>query len=75
MCDMVTASNALGQVLEPLTLLACWCDNSVLQVAEFHRNGLPVAIVRPTLVCGLAGDPYPGYCGNLAGPVSAAVLL
>jgi fatty acyl-CoA reductase len=38
-------------------------------VAEFHKTQLPaaVAIVRPTLVCGLAGAPYPGYCGNLAG--------
>lgn len=36
-------------------------------VASYHRQGMPVAIVRPSLVCGLAGDPYPGYCGNLAG--------
>lgn len=36
-------------------------------VSSFYKGGLPVAIVRPTLVCGLAGDPYPGYCGNLAG--------
>lgn len=36
-------------------------------VADFHKQCLPVAIVRPTLVCGLAGAPYPGYCGNLAG--------
>jgi hypothetical protein len=36
-------------------------------VADFHRQTLPVAIVRPTLVCGLAGAPYPGFCGNLAG--------
>lgn len=36
-------------------------------VADYHKECLPVAIVRPTLVCGLAGKPYPGYCGNLAG--------
>lgn len=37
-------------------------------VADFHKEGrLPVVIVRPTLVCGLSGAPYPGYCGNLAG--------
>lgn len=24
-------------------------------VAEFHRTSIPVAIVRPTLVCGLSG--------------------
>lgn len=38
-------------------------------VADYHRTKLggSVAIVRPTLVCGLAGAPYPGYCGNLAG--------
>ncbi len=28
----------------------------------------PVAIVRPSFVVGVAGDPYPGYVGNLAGP-------
>lgn len=27
----------------------------------------PAAIVRPTLVSALAGPPYPGYTGNLAG--------
>lgn len=26
-----------------------------------------VAIVRPTLVSAVAGQPYPGYVGNLAG--------
>jgi hypothetical protein len=40
-------------------------------VADFHRQSLPVAIVRPTLVCGLAGAPYPGFCGNLAGKLGA----
>ncbi len=29
---------------------------------------MPVAIVRPSFVSGVAGDPYPGYVGNLAGP-------
>jgi len=42
-------------------------------VSSFYKGGLPVAIVRPTLVCGLAGDPYPGYCGNLAGPIGMGV--
>lgn len=42
-------------------------------VASYHKQyGLPIAIVRPSLVCGLAGDPYPGYCGNLAGECGAA---
>jgi hypothetical protein len=37
-------------------------------VASYHKqHGLPVAIVRPSLVTGLAGLPYPGYCGNVAG--------
>ncbi|WIA39152.1 hypothetical protein OEZ86_005280 [Tetradesmus obliquus] len=44
-------------------------------VAAAHRSGLPTAIVRPSLVCGLAGAPYPGYCGNLAGPVGMGVAM
>eukprot|EP00878_Enallax_costatus_P005649 GHUV01005923.1.p1 GENE.GHUV01005923.1~~GHUV01005923.1.p1 ORF type:complete len:571 (+),score=168.70 GHUV01005923.1:688-2400(+) len=45
-------------------------------VASYHKQySLPIAIVRPTLVCGLAGDPYPGYCGNLAGPVGMGVAM
>lgn len=41
-------------------------------VAEYHEDGLPVVILRPSLVGNVAGKPYPGYCGNLAGvwPVS-----
>ncbi|KAF8068303.1 L-aspartate oxidase [Scenedesmus sp. PABB004] len=38
-------------------------------------HGLPIAIVRPALVTGLAGAPYPGYCGNLAGPVGMGVAM
>lgn len=36
-------------------------------VAGYHLKPFPVCIVRPSLVTGLAGDPYPGYVGNLAG--------
>jgi len=32
-----------------------------------------VAIVRPSMVCGVAGDPYPGYTGSLAGPGGVAL--
>ncbi|KIY94228.1 Fatty acyl-CoA reductase 1 [Monoraphidium neglectum] len=42
-------------------------------VAQFHAGGLPVAIVRPSMVCGLAGAPYPGYSGSLAGPGGQAL--
>lgn len=38
-----------------------------LVASYYKQHRLPIAIVRPTLVCGLAGNPYPGYCGNLAG--------
>ncbi|KAF6257117.1 male sterility protein-domain-containing protein [Scenedesmus sp. NREL 46B-D3] len=44
-------------------------------VAAAHRTGLPTSIVRPSLVCGLSGQPYPGYCGNLAGPVGMGVAM
>ena len=33
-----------------------------------RSGGLPVCIVRPSLVCGVAGAPYPGYSASLAGP-------
>ena len=47
-------------------------------MATYHKqHGLNVAIVRPSLVTGLAGLPYPGYCGNVAGErvYSAALSL
>jgi hypothetical protein len=31
--------------------------------------GLPLVIVRPALVSGVAAEPYPGYSGNFAGQV------
>ncbi|CAD7701405.1 unnamed protein product [Ostreobium quekettii] len=36
-------------------------------VASYHRKPFPVCIVRPSMIIGLAGAPYPGYLGNLAG--------
>ncbi len=33
-------------------------------VAEYQAKGLPVAIVRPSLVSGLATAPYPGFTGR-----------
>ncbi|KAF8055926.1 fatty acyl-CoA reductase [Scenedesmus sp. PABB004] len=39
------------------------------------RLQLPVAIVRPSLVCALAGEPYPGYVGNWAGPIGAGAAM
>ncbi|KAI8467766.1 MAG: male sterility protein-domain-containing protein [Monoraphidium minutum] len=36
-------------------------------VAASHARGLPVAIVRPTLVLNIAGLPCPGHIGNFAG--------
>jgi hypothetical protein len=45
-------------------------------VATYHKqHGLPVAIVRPSLVTGLAGAPYPGYCGNVAGEQAVCVYM
>ena len=34
---------------------------------DFHGRPAPVVIVRPSLISALAGKPYPGYVGNLAG--------
>jgi hypothetical protein len=36
-------------------------------VFDAHCPALPVTIVRPSLVGALAGRPYPGFVGNLAG--------
>ncbi len=33
----------------------------------------PIAVVRPSLVGAVAGTPYPGFIGNLAGPSGMAV--
>ncbi|GLC35753.1 Fatty acyl-CoA reductase 2 [Pleodorina starrii] len=40
-------------------------------VEQYHREGRitgGACIVRPSLVSAIAGAPYPGYVGNLAGP-------
>lgn len=37
-------------------------------VRDYRIKGrLPICIVRPSLVGSVAGKPYPGYIGNLAG--------
>lgn len=43
------------------------CLSAPVQVRSWHRAGLPVCVVRPSLVSALAGQPWPGYVGNLAG--------
>ena len=42
-----------------------------------QATGLPVAILRPSLVTGVAGLPYPGLVGNWAGPsgMGAAMMI
>lgn len=41
-----------------------------------QRSGLPLAIVRPTLVCGLSlHHPLPGYVGNPSGAMCGAACL
>lgn len=34
---------------------------------DWHGKRFPACIVRPSLVGSVAGKPYPGYIGNLAG--------
>ncbi|KAF5839738.1 hypothetical protein DUNSADRAFT_18740 [Dunaliella salina] len=42
---------------------------------DAHCKPAPVSIVRPTLVSALAGPPYPGFTGNLAGPSGYAIAF
>jgi len=45
-------------------------------VRNFQRaHGLPIAIVRPSLISCIALAPLPGYCGNLAGPNGTCAAL
>ena len=45
-------------------------------VSAYHQQQqLPVAIVRPSLVCAVALEPIPGYIGNWAGPIGAAAAM
>uniref|UniRef100_A0A383VYV1 Fatty acyl-CoA reductase n=1 Tax=Tetradesmus obliquus TaxID=3088 RepID=A0A383VYV1_TETOB len=45
-------------------------------VARYQaEQQLPVAIVRPSLVSAIAGEPYPGYAGNWAGPIGGAAAM
>ncbi len=65
-----------------MTLLLRMCGRQVLgkrltelMVRDAHReSGVPIAIVRPSLVTSLAGRPYPGYVGNLAGAATDDAL-
>ena len=36
------------------------------------KHGLPLVILRPSLVSAVAAEPYPGYAGNFAGQVGGA---
>ena len=41
--------------------------------AGVHGPALPVAIVRPSLMAGIAHGPAAGYVGNPAGPTAVAL--
>lgn len=43
-------------------------------VSDYCRH-FRCAIVRPALVAGLLGDPYPGYIDNLAGAASSPIAF
>lgn len=44
-------------------------------MASCHSTGFSVAIVRPSIIGGLAGTPLPGYVGNTAGSTGAALAI
>ena len=44
-------------------------------VLQHHSRGLPVAVVRPSIIGGLMGEPYPGFSGNAAGATGAALAI
>lgn len=44
-------------------------------VADYYARGLPCCIIRPSLIAGVRGDPYPGYIGNLAGGAGYAIAF
>lgn len=44
-------------------------------MASYHSTAFPVAIVRPSIIGGLAGTPLPGYVGNTAGSTGAALAI
>ena len=44
-------------------------------MAGYHSTLFPVAIVRPSIIGGLAGTPLPGYLGNTAGSTGAALAI
>jgi fatty acyl-CoA reductase len=46
-----------------------------LVAAARTRHGLPLAIVRPSLVAAVAVEPLPGYIGNFAGPIGASAAM
>jgi hypothetical protein len=42
-------------------------DNCPAAAAAGPLQGVSKVIVRPSLISGLAGDPYPGFINNFAG--------
>lgn len=45
-------------------------------VARYQAQlDMPVAVVRPSLVSAIAGEPYPGYIGNYAGLIGASAAM
>lgn len=46
-----------------------------LLMASYHGTTFPLAIVRPSIIGGLAGTPLPGYVGNTAGSTGAALAI
>jgi hypothetical protein len=45
-------------------------------VARYQAQlDMPIAVVRPSLVSAIAGEPYPGYIGNYAGLIGASAAM
>lgn len=53
----------------------CFGKHLAEKLVSDHCGDFRCAIVRPALVAGLMGDPYPGYIDNLAGAASIPIAF
>lgn len=72
------AASQAGKYMQQCRFPNTYCFSKHLAeslMASYHSTAFPVAIVRPSIIGGLAGSPLPGYVGNTAGSTGAALAI
>lgn len=64
-------ASLIGEFANTYTFTKCIAENLVME----EGVGLPVAIVRPSIVCPAVSEPLPGWVDNVNGPVGPWVAI